>query len=126
MGNTTGTIRKAVIDGITFDVFADANITFNRTAYEIEGQATTGKNMMKMTKRVQTIESLDLAVTPKEMETLKSKSESLADVTLSVELADASVYKATGRVYFESYESETGKATCTLIPVRDWQPFLAD
>ena len=125
MSANVGTIRKAVIDGITFDVFADANLTFNRSKFETEGQATTGKTMMKMTRRVQTIEGLTLATTPAEMETLNSKAEGLADVTLSIELADGSVYKATGRIYFENYESETGKSAVTLIPGGDWTPFLS-
>jgi len=125
MGNNTGTLRKVVIDGVTYDVFGDTNITFNRTKFEIEGQATTGNTMYKMTRRVPTIESVGLATTPAEMETLKSKSEGLADITLSVELADTSVYKATGRINFESYESETGKSTIVMIPKRDWTPFLS-
>jgi hypothetical protein len=50
----------------------------------------------------------------------------LADVTMSVELADGSIYKATGRINYENYESETGKSTIQMIPKKDWTPFLAD
>lgn len=124
MGNNVGTLRKAVLQGVTYDVFGDANITFNRSGFEIEGQATTGDTLMKMTKRVRTIEGLDLSTTPEEMEALKTLSESLADITMSVVLADGSTYKATGRVNFESYESETGKSSVMLIPVRDWNAVL--
>jgi len=126
MGRNVGTLRKVVIDGVTYDVFADCNISFNRTDFEIEGQATTGKTLFKMKRRIQNIEGLDLATTPAEMETLKSKSDSLADKTLAVTLADGSTYRSTGRVHYDKYESETGKSTVKLIPSGTWTPFLAN
>jgi hypothetical protein len=58
------------------------------------------------------------------MESLKTKCESLADETMSVTLADGSVYRCTGRANFESYESETGKSKLKLIPRKTWTPFL--
>lgn len=126
MGDNVGTLRKTVLDGVTFDIHLDVNITFNISQYEIEGQATTGRTLMKRTKRVQTIESLTLAVNPAELVDLQGKADSLADKTMSVELADGSVFKATGQINFENYESETGKATVTLIPKNGWTEFLAD
>lgn len=123
--SAVGTIRKAVLNGISFDVMADSNVTFNRSKYEREGIPTSGRTLQKMTKRVQTIEGLTLGVTPAEMESLKDISDGLADVTMSLELADTSTYKASGRVFFESYESENGQASVTLIPTNDWTAFTA-
>lgn len=125
MGNNVGTIRKVVIDGVTYDVYADTNITFNYSKYTVEGMATTGDTLYKMTKRVQTIEGLGLATTPAQMNELAGKADSLADSTLSIELADGSVFKASGKINFESYESETGKTTVQLIPKGVWSEFLA-
>ena len=48
-----------------------------------------------------------------------------ASVPMSFELADGTIYRGTGQVNFESYESETGKSTCTLIPEGEWTPFVA-
>lgn len=126
MGQNSGTIRKVVIDGITFDVFADAKGSYNRSKYEIEGQATTGKTMYKMTKRVQVIEGVDLACSPNDRETLAAKSESLADVTLAITWADGSTDRGSGRVKFDKWESDTNKATVDLIPNGEWTPFLVD
>ena len=125
MNDNSGTLRKCVLAGTSFDVFADVNVTFNRAKFETEGQATTGKTVFKMTKRVQTKEGLTLKCNPSEMEYLNELSDSLADITMSVEYADGSVYKATGRINFENWESETLKATVTLIPSGEWTPFLA-
>jgi hypothetical protein len=121
----SGSIRKCTLDGITGDVPADCNVNFNRNQYEKEGSATSGNNRIKVTKRVQNIEGLEWAVTGAEMESLNAVADKiLTNVTMSIELADTSVYRATGQVYFENYESDTGKAKITLIPKRPWRPFL--
>jgi len=125
MGEATGTIRKAVIDGVSFDVMADASITFLRSNYEKEATPTSGDPLIKMTKRNQNIESLDLGCTPSEMETLSDLANNIDSVPLSLELADTSTYKAVGHINFEGYESETGKITVTLIPTSEWTPALS-
>lgn len=125
MGTATGSLRRVTIAGRTYDVYGDTNITFNRNKFEKEGQATTGKTLVKFTLRVRTVESVNFATTPGEMEALNAVAEGLAAVPMSFELADGSIYRGTGHVNFESYESETGKSTCTLIPEGDWTPFLA-
>jgi hypothetical protein len=126
MGNTVGTIRKIVLDGVTYDVPVDAKGTMKLSRFETEAQATTGDALFKMTRRNPAVEGLEISTTPSQMESLKAKAESLADVTMSLELADASVYKAVGRVNYDSYETETGKSKVTLMPKRDWTAFLAD
>lgn len=120
-----GTPRKVVIDGVSFDVMGDTNITYNASKYEIEAQPTTGDALFKRTKRIPTMEGITIAASPAILEELKTKSNSLADKTMSVEFADGSVYKASGQINFENWESESGKATLILIPKRDWEPFLA-
>lgn len=124
MSNNSGTIKKLVIDGTPYDVFGDAKASFVPSAYEVEGQATTGNTMFKMTKRVQVISGIDIAATPAQKESLASVSESLTDVTLAITLADGSVYRGSGRIKFDKWETETNKATIDLIPKSDWTPFL--
>lgn len=125
MGDNVGTLRKVVIDGVTFDTYPDVDITFNISRFTVEGMATTGRTLMKFTRRVQTIEGVVLATNPAEMVSLKNKADSLADKTLSLELADGSVFKATGQVNFENYTSQDGKSNVQLIPKNDWTEFLA-
>ncbi len=124
----SGTVRKVVINGVTYDTPADINITFNRSSFEKEGVPTSGKTMVKMTRKVPIMESVPLIVTPAELEELNSVADSLADATVSVELADGSVYKTSAQINLDNYETEESKATITIIPAKTkdaWTPFLA-
>lgn len=127
MGNNTGTLNRVIINGVTYDVPADINITFNRSSFTTEGIPTSGKTIQKYTRRVPTMESVILMTEPAEVETLNNVSETLADVTLAIELADGSSYRSTGRINFENYETEEGRSTITIIPSKTknaWTPII--
>jgi len=49
MADVTGTLRKVTINGVTYDVFADANIKVIPSAYENTVIPTSGRNLRKMT-----------------------------------------------------------------------------
>lgn len=123
--SNVGTLIKCVFNGITFDIFADTDITMNLSKYTIEGVATTGRNLMKRTKRVQTVEGLAVAGSVAEMLSLVDQANSLADKTFAITLPDGSVFRATGQINFENYTSMDGKSNVQLIPVGEWTPFLA-
>lgn len=125
MGRSIGTIKKIAIDGITYDIPADAKFNFNPAGYDIEGQATTGQTLFAYKKRIP-IQEGELSVTPAELMKLQGISDTPADATFSVTLADGSVFKATGRLKLDNYETDTGKIKITMIPVKKWTPFLAD
>lgn len=125
MSDAVGSLRKAVLDGTTYDVMSDTNINYKPSKFEKEGVPTSGRNLIKFTKRIKTVESCDLGVSVDEMEELSAKADSIADITMSFELADGSIYRGTGHIHIDGYESETGKLTLTLIPVGDWTPFPA-
>lgn len=116
MSNISGTPRKVVLNGVTYDVPADANFTLNLSGYETEGQATSGRTMFKMTKKVKSTDSVTLSTNHDEADELRGLAESLADITMSVEYADGTVYKCSGKINYESFESESNKSMITLIP----------
>lgn len=62
MGPKTGTLNKISFNGVSYDVPADVNVTFNRSKYEVEGQPTTGKTKDKMTLRIPIMESITLSM----------------------------------------------------------------
>lgn len=125
MSTNTGSIRKVVINGATYNAMSDANVTSIPSKYAIEAIPTSGGNMFKMTRRAKTKESVDLGVSQAELQALTAVSESLADCTMAIEFADGSIDRASGRIHIENYESETGKLSLTMIPKNDWTPFIA-
>jgi hypothetical protein len=126
--SVSGTIRKVTLNGITYDVPADINITFNRSNYETEGMATSGRTLYKKTRRVQTMESVVLITDPSEAEQIEAAANGLADVTMAVELADGTVYRSAGQINYGSFESEENRSNLTLIPNKSsgnpWTPFI--
>ena len=125
MGNVTGTPRKVVLDGITFDVFADANITEIGSAYENENIPTSGKNMLKKIRRSQNRESVVVAANGAERDVLRTLSERTIPFSISYELASGDIYRATGFIEFENRETEENRATIQLLPENEWTAFLA-
>jgi len=128
MSRNSGTIEKFTLNGVTYDVPADINITFNRSSFEIEGVATSGRTMFKMTRRVPTMEGIVLITDASEAEALKDVAESLADATIAVTLVDGTVYRTTGKINYESWETEENRSTITVIPAKTknaWTPFIA-
>ena len=128
MSRNSGTIEKFTLNGVTYDVPADINITFNRSSFEIEGVPTSGRTMFKMTRRVPTMEGIVLITDASEAEALKNVAESLADATIAVTLVDGTVYRTTGKINYESWETEENRSTITVIPAKTknaWTPFIA-
>jgi hypothetical protein len=121
----SGTPRKTTLNGMTFHVFADTNVSFKPSLFTTEGVPTTGPTMNKMTKVVPEMDSITIAASPADLLLIKAMAESLVDITMSIEFADGSVFKATGRINLDSWESETNKAAVKLIPTEDWTPFIA-
>jgi hypothetical protein len=126
MGNNVGSLRKCVLDGVTYDVMSDCNVTFKNSGREMEFISTSGKTLYKMKKLVKSVESLELGCTPREHDAIAALAEGLAEITLSFTLAEGTTYKAKGKIGYEGYESESGKVKIKLIPNGDWTPFYAD
>lgn len=125
MNDNVGTPRSFNLDGISVEVAADANISFDFSKYDVEGQATTGDTMFVMKKKVPIMENVPVVMAGYKIALVKEKAESLSDITLSVTFADGTTYKGAGRIKADKWESETGKCNLTLIPKGDWVPFNA-
>jgi hypothetical protein len=127
MGNNTGTVNRVVINGVSYDVPADINITFNRSSFTIEGIPTSSKTILKYTRRTPTMESVILMTNPEEAEQLNEVAETLADATIAVELADGTTYRTTGRINYENMETEENRSAITIIPAQTknaWTPVI--
>lgn len=124
MSRVVGSVRKATFNGVTYLVKASTNVKRMGSKFTNEAIATSGENVRKMTKRVDSAESLDLVVTGLEAETLKDLSESTSDIPMSLEYASGDVYRTVGWVHLDSHESEEGTASVTIFPRRNWEAFV--
>lgn len=122
-----GTPKSVTIDGVSYDVQADADITQNNSKYENEGQATSGRVMQKMTRRVQAAEGVALATNAEEDENLRSRSDTPGKYPLSYTTIDGTVYRTTGFIKYENRSTSSGTTTVQLIPTtpNGWSPFIA-
>lgn len=121
-----GTLRKVTIDGITYDVMADTNVTETGSAFENEAIPTSGKNMKKMTRRPENRESVVLACNGDERELLRAAADSpRTNIPLSYETAAGDVFRADGWIEFENRETEENRATIQMHPRTEWDQFVA-
>lgn len=125
MADVTGTIRKVTLDGVTYDVFADSNISAIPSSHENTAIPTSGRNMRKMMRRAQSRENLVLVANGVEQEAIKALAERLDDYPMSYETAGGDVYRATGFIEFATHETEENRAAVTLHPRDGWEAFLA-
>ncbi|MCP4745035.1 MAG: hypothetical protein GY874_02685 [Desulfobacteraceae bacterium] len=125
MSDVTGTIRKVVLDGITFDAMGAANIKETGSGWENDVIVTSGRNIRKMTKRAETREGIDIAANGTERELLQELAERMDDFPMSYETAAGDVYRCVGWIEFEARETEESKATIKMFPRDTWESFLS-
>ncbi len=124
MSDVVGSLRKVTIDGVTFRVAADGGFSGPGSIYENTSIPTSGGNVRKMVKRAPVKEGLTLICNGSERDELQDIADSRDDVPLAVETAAGDIYRATGWIEFEGYESEEGKATIQMHPRDTWTTFL--
>ena len=121
----SGSIRNVTIDGVSYDVLGDSNFSEVGSQYMNEAVPTSGKNIRKMTRRVQSVSSVIIACEGSEKGRLETISDSNQDVSMSYETANGDVFRCDGFIEFESRETDENRGTLTLIPRDKWSPFLA-
>lgn len=120
-----GTPRTVMIDGITFRLAADANLTEIFTNVENTMNATSGRAMRQITKRVPAIESIPLVTNIAERAVLKSFAETLDDLNMSVTNAAGDSRSCQGTIEVENNETEQNRTTIQILPREDWTDFAA-
>ena len=122
---TSGSPRAVIINGIPYSPTSDGNFTINPPT-ETEAIPHAAGNMMKVTKMPGNIESVKLTLEVAEYAVLKDQVAEQADFPMSVELADGSTFRASGRITLGPFQSEDLSCEVTMIPaLGDWEPFAA-
>lgn len=125
MSDVSGTIRKLDLDGTSFDVMADTNISEVGGPFENENIPTSGRNMRKMTRRPENREDVVVAANGAERQQLRDFSQRIDNFPMSYTTAAGDVYHAEGGIEFENRETEENRASLILLPAGEWEPFLA-
>jgi hypothetical protein len=121
-----GSIRKCVVNGISYRVAADCNLTMPLSGYETTTVPSSGSNMFKMVKRSRNIEGLVLLTNADERAQLKAEAETISTYTLAVTNAAGDTARATGKINIENHETEENRTTVHLLPEDDWQDAVAE
>lgn len=122
--NIAGSIRKLTLDGTSFDVMADTNITEVMAQFENDSVPTSGANMRKMTKRSTNREGIVVACNAAEADLLKGLAERNTDFPMSYETAAGDVYRSTGWIEFENRETEENRGSVKMFPRVKWTTFV--
>lgn len=125
MSDVAGSIRKVTLDGITFDVPADANVSEVGSGFLNESIPTSGRTLRKMTKRSQTREGLVVIANGAERELLQELADRLSDFPISYETSGGDVYRTTGWIEFENRETEELRCAIQLHSRNGWDAFVA-
>lgn len=121
----SGSIRKVLIDGLSFNAAADGN--FAKTPkIEKEPVRHSGGNMVKVTLASGNVESVKLICTPAEYNILEGKADEQGEFAMSYQMADGSVFRTSGFIMLGNYESEEHSVELTMTPSSgSWDLFAA-
>ncbi len=121
----SGTPRKVTLDGVTYNVAADANFAQTPPVTN-EGVRHTGGTLIKTTLEVGQVESVTLIVNGAQNASLEELAERDVNFPMSYELASGDVYRGVGQINLDNRETEETRRDITLIPDGAWQPFLVE
>lgn len=123
MSDVAGTIKKVTLDGVTYDVPADINISEMGSGFENTLIPTSGRNVLKQVKRGETREGVVLIANDQEMDVLTALAEQQTSFPMSYETASGTVKRATGWIEFANRETEENRAAIILLPEGKWSTF---
>ena len=122
---SAGSIRGSAVDGIPYNVAADANIGLN-PRIEKEPIPHTGGNMIKRTLVGAMAEAIKYILTPSEFDVLKVQSEALGDIPMSYIMADGSSLKTIGEVNLGAYQTDDSSCEVQFLTSTGvWEIFSA-
>ena len=122
----SGSGRKLLLNGISFNMAADSNPARTPTI-DKEDVVHTGGVEQKITLMSGAIEAQKLIVSDAEYEVLQGLNERRDNFSMSYEKADGSVLRTgAGYIKLDNYEAEENSVEITMTPSsRKWEVFAA-
>jgi hypothetical protein len=112
----TGTVRKLVIEGITFLVAADADFSEIITEFENTLIANTGAAILKQEKRTQDVSDVVLITNGNQREQLASFADGGDTLAMSYTNRAGDVYRYTGQINVDNNQTMESRTTIGVLP----------
>jgi hypothetical protein len=122
---SAGSLLNATVDGISYNVTGDANISLT-PRIEKESIPHSGGNMQKRTIMSAQAEAVKFTLRPSEYDVLRSQADETGDIPLSYVMADGSSFKTIGEINLGPYQTEDSSCECIfLTSTGQWEVFSA-
>jgi len=115
-----GSLLSLGINGISYDAFGDVDASIIPSSWENDMLPTSGKGMLKRTRRVEKVEGIPLALTALQREQIKLVADAGEDVALSFTLVTGESYQATGIVNIVDNKTAENRTEVVLLPRGKW------
>jgi hypothetical protein len=123
--NVSGSMQGCSIDGLPYDVKADADASVILTGWKNERIPHSNGSMRKMIRQIRTVEGLILTLNADDRDNLQRACDSIDDVSLQFTDAAGDTYMAFGSVDFENWGTADNDVNVILQPENEWTPFIA-
>ena len=126
MSDISGSIRKLILSGITFNVFADGDFSEIVGAYENEAVPTSGPNVIKKVRRSGNVEGVTVVANGAERALLEELANQNTPFTMSYTTAGDDTFKNEGTINIVNRSTADNKMSIVLMPLNpQWEAFLA-
>lgn len=123
MGKGSGSIRKVLLDGLSFNATSDGN-PGRMPTQENEGIRHSGGVSKKVTLMNGSVEALKLTVTDTEYEILQGLSKRDDNYPMSFTKGNGDVLRATGFIMLGNHEAADNNVEITMTPeTGEWELF---
>ena len=118
-----GSIQKLSLDGIPFNVKADADFSMPLSKFEKEQLATSGEPITIKKKRVREVEGINIQCTGEEAEVLRVLDERSVPFKISFTEADQTTWRCIGHISTGARTTMEINAEIMIKPQSDWEVF---
>lgn len=115
MATVSGSIKRVILYGESFDVFADSE-PMRKPTSEKEYKQTSGQTSVITMKKLQVIEGINLSISPIQHDALDERATNNESGQLSCVTADGSTYTTQGTITVGDFSLYNGSAEVSLIP----------
>lgn len=120
----SGTINSLSLNGLPFDVAADADFTEVFTEYVNTVIKTSGKGSISQEKRVPEVSGVVLIIKPGDKSLLKAMADSGEEVSMTYVNRAGNKYSGLGTFNVESNTTKENRTSLTLLPTGSWTESL--